>query len=314
VASFDLVNYSLRPSKSIQRQIVFDGLRRLQNLLRLSRQVYVGLGSIWFTDFIMAHKQLAINDMVSMEHNPVGFMRAVFNQPFKTVVVKNGNSSAILPSLADDTQINERPWVVWLDYDFCFNESVHADVEKLIQRAPHNTTFLVTISARPNKYGKLPQRPDRLRKLFGDVVPDELTKADCEDELFADKVAHFALEKMKSIAASNARPGGFIPAFKISYKDSEPMLTIGGVLPSASNAATVAEETAHPEWRCFPGKPIVAPHLTLRETSLLQAQLPSDTPLTRDTVQKLGFDLADDQIEAFSIYYREYPSFVQIVA
>jgi len=33
--SFDAINYSLRPSKSIQRQLVFNGVRMLQSHLHL---------------------------------------------------------------------------------------------------------------------------------------------------------------------------------------------------------------------------------------------------------------------------------------
>ncbi len=42
MASFDAVNYSLRPSKSIQRAIVFDGVRKLQSHLDLDQLIYVG--------------------------------------------------------------------------------------------------------------------------------------------------------------------------------------------------------------------------------------------------------------------------------
>ncbi len=41
MASFDSVNYSLRPSKSIQRQLVFDGVRMLKANLDLDRLAYV---------------------------------------------------------------------------------------------------------------------------------------------------------------------------------------------------------------------------------------------------------------------------------
>jgi len=42
--SFDAVNYSLRPSKSIQRQIIFEGVRLLQGKLNLRRLAYIGFG------------------------------------------------------------------------------------------------------------------------------------------------------------------------------------------------------------------------------------------------------------------------------
>lgn len=70
--SFDAINYSLRPSKSIQTQLVFDGVRLLQDRLDLERLTYVGFGSIWFTDFVLAHKILRIDDMGSIEGDDIG--------------------------------------------------------------------------------------------------------------------------------------------------------------------------------------------------------------------------------------------------
>jgi len=50
-----------------RRQLIFDGVRLLQDRLDLERLIYVGFGSIWFTDFMLAHKILRIDDMVSIE-------------------------------------------------------------------------------------------------------------------------------------------------------------------------------------------------------------------------------------------------------
>jgi hypothetical protein len=63
-----------------------------------------------------------------------------------------------------------------------------------------------------------------------------------------------------------------------------------------------------------PAKPITAPHLTIREATVLQSQLPRVDHLTRELVRGLGFDLEVGQIEAFETYYRQYPAFAQIVA
>ena len=108
MASFDTVNYSLRPSKAIQRQLVFEGVRSLQAHLDLERLVYVGFGSIWFSDFLMAHKLLGVDDMVSIEADDIGFQRAIFNSPYATVRVRHGNSFDVLPSLYADPIIGSR--------------------------------------------------------------------------------------------------------------------------------------------------------------------------------------------------------------
>lgn len=313
MASFDVVNYSLRPSKSIQRQLVFEGIMRLKSHMDLERQVYVGFGSIWFTDFVLAHRLLGIDDMVSIEANEVGYRRAVFNSPYATVRVRHGFSSEVLPTLYADEVIRNRPWLVWLDYDYQFDETLKTDIASIIENAPANSILLVTFNGHEMKYGAAADRPARLRELFGAAVPDDLSKNACREERMQETLADFARDFMQSTANDLARPGGFVPAFRIIYRDNAPMVTVGGILPTKGAAAT-ARLIVDQDWLCRPEKRIVAPHLTIREASVLQSRLPSTDRLDRDAVRALGFDLEDDQLEAFQAYYRQYPSFAQIVA
>jgi len=314
MASFNAINYSLRPSKSIQRQLVFDGVRSLQHQLNLERLAYVGFGSIWFTDFVLAHKILRIDDMISIESDAIGYMRALFNVPYATVRVMHGYSAAIIPKLFHDASLAGRPWMIWLDYDYDLNESVCDDVRSLIENAPTNSILIITINGLEKKYGDKPEeRPKRLREILGALVPDELSKAECKGEQMQETLADLGLNFMKSIAADIARPGGFIPAFRVLYTDSAPMVTIGGVLPAKGAARAATEAVSAADWLARPKKAVKAPNLTMREAALLQSRLPCPTKLTRATIQELGFDLDEDQIEAFETYYRQYPAFAQIV-
>lgn len=314
MASFDVVNYSLRPSKSIQRQIVFEGVRILQSHLDLDRLVYVGFGSIWFTDFVMAHNLLGIDDMVSIESDEIGYLRAVFNSPYATVRVRKGFSANVLPTLYDDEVISRRPWMVWLDYDYEFNESLRDDARSVIENAPANSVLLITFNGNEKKYGQALERPGRLRDLFKDVVPDGLSKNDCKDERMQETLADLAMDFMKSIAADLSRPGGFVPAFRMIYKDTTPMVTVGGIMPARGAARVAVNVVSEADWHCWLAKPIVAPNLTIREAALLQSQLPREERLSRDSVRSLGFDLEEEQIEAFENYYKQYPAFAQIIA
>lgn len=314
MASFEIVNYSLRPSKSIQRQIVFDGVRKLQGYMNLEQMVYVGFGSIWFTDFVMAHKLLDINDMVSIESSKIGYKRAVFNSPFATVRVVEGYSADILPILYQDPLVGRRPWMLWLDYDHEFDETVADDVRSVIENAPMNSILIITFSGHERSYGHATERPDRLRKLFQDVVPDNLSRSACKDTHMQETLADLAMNFMQSLAIVSGRPGAFVPAFRAIYRDTTPMVTVGGVLPTKGAASTASEVVAKADWPCRPAKPIFAPHLTIREAAHLQSCLPSTEQLSRAKVQSLGFDLEDEQIEAFQNYYRQYPAFAQILA
>jgi hypothetical protein len=312
--SFDTVNYSLRPSKNIQRQLVFDGVRRLQQELDLERLAYIGFGSIWFTDFAMAHTLLRVTDMVSMEGNDIGYRRAVFNAPYATVRVKEGFSYQVLPSLYTDELLTGRPWLVWLDYDYSLNESVRDDIRSITENAPASSIVLITFNGRANSYGSARDRPGRLAQILGSVVPDDLSKDACSDDRIQDTLADLTLDFIKSAAADLARPGGFVPAFRLIYKDSTPMITVGGILPTKGAARVATDIVDETTWPCRPQKPIKAPNLTIREAVALQSQLPCVDRLSRDTVRTLGFDLEDEQIEAFETYYRQYPAFAQIIA
>lgn len=314
MASFDAINYSTRPSKTIQRHIVFEGVRRMLPHLDLDNLAYVGFGSIWFTDFVAAHKMLGVNDMISIEADAIGYSRAKFNLPYATVRVLHGASSKILPTLRDDEILRGRPWMVWLDYDGPFEESVMDDLRWVVENAPQNSILVVSANGHEMTYGAAPDRVERLRDIFGSVVPDDLPKNACKEDRMQQTLADLALNFLRAIAADLARPGGFVPSFRVVYRDGAPMVTVGGVLPAKGAAGIARDMVAQPEWRGLPDAPILAPHLTLRETASLQSLLPGAKKLTRDSVRALGFDLDDEQITAFERYYKLYPSFVQIAS
>lgn len=313
MASFDTVNFGLRPSKSIQRQIVFGGIRLLHNRLDVKEAVYVGLGSIWFVDFVMAHKILSINDMISMEEDEVGYLRARYNSPFATVDVRRGSSSDVLPGLCADASVNARPWVLWLDYDKRFDEDASDDLRLIVENAPENSIVLATFNAAEAKYGAANERPDRLRELFEGVVPANLSKNQCKDDRMQRTLAELTVKFMKAVALEARRPGGFVPAFQIVYRDTAPMVTVGGVLPSESNRRPVESSIKAGDWRCRPEAAITAPHLTIREAMALQSRLPDPAGLTRGVVKALGFDLEEEQIRVYERYYLEYPWFAEVV-
>lgn len=315
MASFDSVNYSIRPSKSVQRGIIFQGLRRIFEVMDLGNAIYVGFGSIWFTDFVQAHKLLDIDDMVSIEANEVGFRRATFNKAYRTISVMEGRASARLPDILELEGYSARPWVVWLDYDSALDEEVVDDMQWVLSNAPPNSIVLFTVSATQNAYGNKPiQRPERIRTLLGDVVPDDLSKDDCMKETLPNTLADLMMDFLKSEVADTARPGGFIEAFRLPYLDSVAMVTIGGILPAKGAAAAARALVAAESWNGIVGETIEAPPMTLREIAALQAELPAVASLTRERVQELGFDLHERQVRSFQKYYKYLPSFAEITA
>ena len=315
MSTSQFVNYSLRPSKSIQRQLAFTGIRALRECLEVSNSIYIGFGSIWFADFVLAHNILNINEMISMEEDETIFNRAVFNAPYASVDVRRGASSNVLPTLYDDEEINTLPWVMWLDYDGAFEEGTADDTRTAIERLPGSSILLITFNGARGKYGRQTRdRVGRLRDLFENVVPHDLERERCDGDEMRETLATLAVDFMSATAAGIRRPGGFVPAFRMIYRDGSDMVTVGGVLPASLDIANVTRQLVEADdWRCMPADPIISPLLTMREAKALQAQLPRPELLTKELVRTLGFDLDEAQIRAYERYYKEYPAFAQIV-
>lgn len=309
--SFDKVNYSLRPSKTIERALTFEGIQQLRSAMHLVDPVYVGFGSIWFTDFQIAHKILGVRDLVSIEQDSIGYARAVFNAPYKTVRVRNQISSDALADLYRDTSFNSRPWVIWLDYDDILAQIAIDDIRSVIENAPTNSLLLVTLDVSEHDYGKPKDRKDFVKSLIGSALTDELEREDF-DERLPETLGLLLSGFMTSTAVAAGRPGGFVPAFNMVYRDTATMLTVGGVLPTIGTVPAVREVIGNRAWPGIVRQRILAPHLTVKEAATLQAELPSSRQLTRSKVRRLGFDLADEQLAAFERYYRYFPSFAQV--
>src|SRR3954470_22753066 len=122
--STNYVDFSIRQNKTIERGIVFMGLSRLRRALDGMEFVYVGLGSVWFVDFDLAHRELGIENMVSIESDPTLYRRATFNKPYRTVEVIEGTSYDVIPALLSDRDdLTRHPWILWLDYDEAIDET-----------------------------------------------------------------------------------------------------------------------------------------------------------------------------------------------
>lgn len=294
--------------------MVFDGLKEIWNAIDMSEALYIGLGSIWFTDFIQAHKVLGIETMFSIEVNDTGFKRARFNKTFRTISIKHGLSSDEVPKILKKTDFSRRPWVIWLDYDSALDEDKVEEMKWVLEHATPNSIALFTFSASQNAYGRRPRnRPDRVRTLLGDVVPDDLSKDDCDKERLPLTLASLTSNFLRSEVADSARLGGFFDAFRIPYFDSVGMVTIGGILAAKGSASAIRTVVEDPKWPCKVTEMIRAPHLTLKEVSVLQSELPSDGRITRKRINELGFDLEVSQIRSFQKYYKYLPNYAEIV-
>ena len=314
MASFDTINYSLRPNKAIQRHIVFDGLDIIDRSISISKSVYIGFGSIWFSDFIWAHKRMGLIDLISIERDPIGASRARFNAPYRTVTVEEGDSTPVLRDIAAREKLSKRSWISWLDYDRSVTPEALEDIDIVLTYAPQNSVLVTTFDAGGLGQKSASRRRDYLLDLMGDAFPEDLDVAAFEKENMPMTLGACLASYMLSRASDIGRPGGFVPSFLIPYRDSSSMVTVGGILPAAGARGAALHCVQHEDWIGFPKVPVDAPALTMKEVSAIQRLLPTGRAVSRASIRKVGFDLLDDQLRSYVEHYRRYPTFMQVVS
>ena len=96
VPSFEKVNYLLRPRKQIERKIIIEILQELKPFLHeFNNYVYLGMGSIYYYDYILFHKFLNLDNLISID-DKITYKRFIFNKPYDFIKFENRKSTDFL--------------------------------------------------------------------------------------------------------------------------------------------------------------------------------------------------------------------------
>ena len=110
-ASYREIDYRIRPAKQAERIMMAESFKRLRFANTESYQ-YVGLGSVYFSDFMLMHRALGTTKMVSIEKAVHDKARFEANLPFGCIEMLWGDTASELPKV--DFSLRS---IVWLDYD-----------------------------------------------------------------------------------------------------------------------------------------------------------------------------------------------------
>lgn len=317
MASFEAINYSLRPNKCVERKIIFETLSGLSSSFDFSQYQYLGMGSMWFVDFILAHKNLGIEDLVSFEleeHSP----RAVFNRPYKNIKVYPG-------PVSDGIQtINwVKPAVVWLDYD-CGpeNPAVFDDSATVASKINPGSILMVTVNAHMGRVPKQNTEGDQLTRhqgleiILGDSAPSVEEFKHINLNNYHNVLATCLTRHIERAHRRSGRGGKYISFLNYYYKDNAPMITVGGMFVDDTTEELLKNNRCYSNSKYIgPGLyPIQVPPLTHRERISLDALLPNAENLNEgDILEKLGFKLPQSQLDDYAKFYKLYPSYGEVV-
>lgn len=319
MSSFRKINYSLRPAKHAERRMLGDVFRRLSHFELLEDYVYVGFGSVWFTDFVLYHKILGIRDMISIEEASGARERFEANRPFNIDIVFQ-NSNVALPRLDW-----ARRQIVWLDYDGTLSMNMLLDARTVAANARSGSIVAVSVQcneaadvgdAADNPGG--PSALDRFVQRFGrDRVSDGTQEEDLYGWRFGSLSRGLIAQEIETALSTRNASGDqhyqFHPITSINYQDDAKMTTIVGVIVESSEAEKLAacqfERMDFLQGRPQPIK-IEVPKLTGRELKYIERQL----PLANGVEVDLSGGIPGRDARFFIEMYRYFPNFAVVEA
>lgn len=305
------VQFDLRPAKQVERRMLVDAFQRLgQAGFPIRDYRYVGFGSIHFVDFIIFHKLLGINDMLSIEHDTSIEGRVRFNCPFDCVEIKMDSSTNVIPLLSPDDRS-----ILWLDYDEPVSSSIAEDVYMVGSQLSRGSILLVTVDVEPPVIDNADARASL--EYFEKEVGKYLGGADISD--FAEsnlyKMSRRVIMNALTEGMSGRRRIQYIPLFYFLYADEHEMMTIGGMIGSTEEKRKV--ESMGMEGAVYFRRKlgerespyeIVVPVITQKERRTMDSAMPCE-----EGWQPEGFTIATADINVYREIYRFLPAYAELL-
>lgn len=287
------LDYRDRPSKAVTRRILVATLRRLQAFQSLERYPYVGFGAVHFVDFDLMHRQLGVVDMTSIEGRASLVPRCHFNRPYRGIVIREGTSSTVLPTL--DWSL---PAIVHLDYTQRLRSEELSDIKNLAMQLQPGSVLAISLNCQPNRDEAL-RRSDLESAVGPQLVPLGVTGVKLGGWGLASVQRDIVTSTVDATLSGRGDATTWQQLLNIRYKDGASMQTIAGVVdhPGVHDALKACRFEDMPEVRTgSEALEIRVPVLTTRERLALNQKIPG-TPGSLP-------GLAAEEIEAYVNNYR----------
>jgi hypothetical protein len=311
LGSFEEINYLLRPSKQVERKLFVEVLHRLALAgYELPSYTYLGMGSIYFADFLLFHKYLYIDRMICAEDGDIP-KRMKFNRPFQGVQLHLEPISDIVPRLKRNTK-----YLVWLDYDYELDGTVIDDVAAFIGALAPGSILIVTVNAHSrwteeDRYNDAVTAKktivERTTAEIGKYYRGEITTASISKKKLP--ILYANVLRQLIIQETQRRPNfAFIELFNFRYADGHQMVTLGGILDEPSAEGRVTDAGVFDLDFVTPGVDpleISVPPLTGRERAWLDRN--SNMKNSKNAV----FEIRQTHLNNYRKFARHYPVFLE---
>lgn len=307
--SYLKVHYEFRPAKQVERRMLIDSLQMLgEGGFPIRDYRYTGMGSVYFIDFILFHRILGLERMTSVEYDNTIERRVTFNRPFEFIDLHIAPIGDIIPTLS-----KEEKHILWLDYDGIISRNQLQDVSLAATYLTPGSIFLVTIDAEP------PTETDSPKDWRDYFLGEAKEYLDSETPLGAFAKSELPRRNVELVekalrAGLVGRQGvEFIPMFNFLYKDSNQMITVGGMFGSKTEkrkirASAIADAFYYRSSLEADPCIITVPLLTRKERQYLEALIPY-----KDSYSPTDFEITSELLSAYREIYRFCPSYAELL-
>ena len=311
--SYLKVQYDLRPAKQVERRMLIDAFQLLSSAgFKIHDYQYTGFGSVHFVDFILFHKFLGIQKMLSIEHDQDIKKRIQFNRPYKTINIKITSASEAIPKLAKNIS-----HILWLDYDQIVNHDMLSDIALAAVTLREGSIILITMDANPpGKEADTNYGPKMWKDYYFSFAEQYLGKYSNARDFVVRNLVKINTEIFNNVMRNSlmSRSGvEFVPFFNFSYADGHRMVTCGGMICSPENKDALEncslKERSYARFDLTkPAFEIQVPKITRKE----RLYLDSNMPCSKDWQPKI-FELCKEDILAYREIYRYFPAYAEMM-
>lgn len=304
------VSYDLRPAKQVERRMIIDLLQRMTAAgFQIRDYQYTGLGSIYFVDFILFHRLLGLQKLLSVEHDTSIVKRIEFNRPFGLVETQMKSIGDVIPTLGSDAR-----HLLWMDYDYVLDRNVVIDTSNAGYRLSEGSLILITVDLKqPSGHENANACMDYYREEAGAYF-----EAGWNGDQFTPSALPMTVSRILMNALRNGMSGRsdvrFLSLFRFLYADgTHPMLTIGGLLGTTTEEEKLRacdlrgvdfvrrDETSPPF-------EIVVPRLTRKERLYLDSFMPCGEGWV-----PAEFELSKEDAMHYRSIYRYHPWYAELL-
>jgi hypothetical protein len=321
--SYQNVNYMFRPKKQIERKIFIELLQEMQHALNIdiSKYRYIGLGSIYYYDFILFHKYLNVRDMISLDDKEDS-NRFEFNKPFDFITFINMSTTDFLSKNDLDKES-----FIWFDYDsslirykyksFVKTEEIFDDIRLVANKSNGLDLFVLTVNIQIKE--SLFDSP-KFRQAFIDEYDEYLSKQYKQTEKITFENYPLIIQNIIiNIFRNNEKghPVKFKKLFSFVYQDRAPMYTIGGIFSEDNlSSKLLAKKDNFFEINENKIVDIDVPLLTYYEKMKLDKNIlnikKNMSSLNKEKIiEMLGFEMEPSELRGYVDYYRYYPQYYE---